>query len=303
MNIKATYRKIQDWYHWVNERMKQPAALLQVDHSHHICSHCGYGYDGRCCPQCGMPAGHHRFTFKRLIQNFLDIWGMGNRPMFRTMCDLLWRPGYMIRDYLGGHHLSYFPPFKMLAVFTVFIVFLTWIFDLQDPLVAEKIADGLLKLKEVKGVKEYTARVIDFLAEAFIYLDKNDLYRILIQNIFVVMATWLVFRRKGYNLVETFFSQIYINCQFHMIAIVIMLVTMKLPPTFIMPYYVPIDITFLLLVIDYKQLYGISFWGAIWRTALIFVITIIVYALLFVMIISSAGAFDKVVEVTPQLVG
>ena len=86
-----------------------------------------------------------------------------------------------------------------------------------------------------------------------------------------------------------------------MIAIVIMLVTINCHP-FVMPYYVPIDITFPSHIIVTKQLYGISLWGAIWRTALIFVIAIIVYALLFVMIISIAGAFDKVV-VTPQLVG
>ena len=62
-------------------------------------------------------------------------------------------------------------------------------------------------------MKEYTARVIDFRPKPSIYRDKNDLYRILIQNIFVV-GYMVVFGRKGCNLVETFFSQIYINCQF-----------------------------------------------------------------------------------------
>ena len=38
---------------------------------------------------------------------------MGNRPMFRTLGELFWRPGYMIRDYLQGMQMAYFPPFKM----------------------------------------------------------------------------------------------------------------------------------------------------------------------------------------------
>ena len=33
--------------------------------------------------------------------------------MFRTIRDLILRPGYMIRDYLQGMQMAYFPPFKM----------------------------------------------------------------------------------------------------------------------------------------------------------------------------------------------
>ena len=302
MSIKSLYQEIKQWNAKLKVKRKEPIAIPAVDHTYHVCQHCEYGFSGRICPQCGMPAEHVRFTFKRLIHNFLDIWGMGNRPMFRTMRDLIWRPGYMINDYLSGHHLSYFPPFKMLAVLTIFIVLLSIALKLVPFDFSDHLANILAPF-EANGVSRPTRLLLDYITRLVDYLDDNDLSRIMVQNIFVVLAAWITFRKTGYNLVETFFAQIYINCQFHMIAIVIMLVTMKLPPTFIMPYYVPIDITFLLLVIDYKQLYGISFWGAIWRTALIFVITIIVYALLFVMIISSAGAFDKVVEVTPQLVG
>ena len=38
---------------------------------------------------------------------------MGNRGMFRSIRDLILRPGYMIRDYLRGMQMAYFPPFKM----------------------------------------------------------------------------------------------------------------------------------------------------------------------------------------------
>ena len=299
MDIKAKYRKAKDWNHKLSERMKQHAALPEVDHSHHICSHCGYGFDGRCCPQCGMPAGDGRFTFKRLLQNFLVIWGMGNRPMFRTLGDLLWRPGYMIRDYLGGHHLSYFPPFKMLAVLTVFIVFLTWLFNLQDPLVGNEIAEAIRDIKSIPNIKAHTVQVIELIAQMIVYLDKNDLYRILIQNIFVVLATWIVFRKKGYNLVETFFSQIYINCQFHIITIVCILIFMELPPTVVLPYYMPLAFTLILLIYDYRQLYGISLIESIWRTLLILFLVIAIYAIVFISVIVIVGAFDEVVERVP----
>lgn len=49
---------------------------------------------------------------------FLDVWGMGNRGMFRTLRDLILRPGYLICDYLNGKRSAYFPPFKLLFLLT-----------------------------------------------------------------------------------------------------------------------------------------------------------------------------------------
>ena len=49
---------------------------------------------------------------------FIDVWGLGNRGMFRTIRDLLLRPDYMIRDYLRSMQMAYFPPFKMFFLIT-----------------------------------------------------------------------------------------------------------------------------------------------------------------------------------------
>lgn len=282
MSVKETYKKIQDWNYRIGERMKRPAAIPEVVHEHHICSHCGYSFDGRCCPQCGLQAGHERFTFKRLTSNFLDIWGFGSRSMFRSIRDLLWRPGYLIRDYLSGHHLSYFPPFKMLAVLTILIAFLAWIFNLQDPLVGKNIAELLHK---IPAKSRFSAFALDYIGNVIVYLDKYDLYRILLQNVLVVFAAWIVFHNKGFNLVETFFSQIYINCQFHLIALLWMLIFRELPPTASLPYYVPVTIAFLVLIFDYKQLYGLTFKQSIWRTILFHLLVLVFYFILFLVVL------------------
>ena len=47
---------------------------------------------------------------------------MGNRGMFRTLRDLVLRPGYMIRDYISGMQMAYFPPFKLLFLMTAFLL-------------------------------------------------------------------------------------------------------------------------------------------------------------------------------------
>lgn len=293
MSIKETYSKVKAWNYRLGEKMRQPVAIPDVVHEHHICQHCDYGYYGRFCPQCGMSAVKTRFTFKRLTSSFLDIWGFGSRSMFRTICDLLWRPGYLIRDYLSGHHLSYFPPFKMLAVFTIIIVFVAWVFGFKDPLVGAQIAQDI---QEIPSSSKMSTYAIDYICRILIYLDKNDFYRILIQNVFVVLSAWIVFHSRGYNLVETFFSQIYINCQLHLVALVWMLVTWDLPPTVMLPYYVPASLSFIVLIFDYKQLYGLTFKQSIWQTILFILLILAIYFVMFFLIIIIISLTDKIVS-------
>lgn len=95
----------------------KPHAVAPLSESTHECAACGTEYQGNYCPRCGQSARIGRFSFKKAMQHFLDVWGMGNRSMFRSLRDLVLRPGYMIRDYLSGMQSAYFPPFKMFFVF------------------------------------------------------------------------------------------------------------------------------------------------------------------------------------------
>ena len=79
----------------------------------HTCSTCGTVFVGNYCPRCGQSAKIGRYSFRKAFLLFIDVWGLGNRGMFHTLRDLLLRPGYMIRDYLSGMQMAYFPPFKM----------------------------------------------------------------------------------------------------------------------------------------------------------------------------------------------
>ena len=283
MSFKSLYQDVKQWNAKLKAKKNEPVALPEIDHTHHVCQHCGYGYDGRHCPQCGMHAEQVRFTFKRLIHNFLDIWGMGNRPMFRSMRDLFWRPGYMIRDYLGGHHLSYFPPFKMLAVLTIFIFLLALTLRLKPFDFSEHWGSIINSIYD-KGMRRSTKLFLNYITQLISYLDNNDLSRIMVQNVFVVLAAWITFRKKGFNLVETFFAQIYINCQMHMITIVWILLTLNLPPSYWLPYSLPTGLALLILIYDYKQLYNLKLVSAIGRT-LLFVIMVAVMYVIFLLLL------------------
>lgn len=106
MKLKEKYRVFKEW----QQRPYQVAPLTQEEHT---CATCGTSYQGNYCPRCGQSSRIGRYSMKTAFLLFLDVWGLGNRGMFRSIRDLLLRPGYMIRDYLGGMQMAYFPPFKM----------------------------------------------------------------------------------------------------------------------------------------------------------------------------------------------
>ena len=105
-DFKEKYKRFRTW-------QKQPYQVAPLSDESHDCATCGTHYSGNYCPRCGQSARIGRYSFKQAFLLFLDVWGLGNRGMFRTIRDLILRPGYMIRDYLQGMQMAYFPPFKM----------------------------------------------------------------------------------------------------------------------------------------------------------------------------------------------
>ncbi|MBR4135757.1 MAG: DUF3667 domain-containing protein [Bacteroidales bacterium] len=107
--IKFCREKLDRFKAW-REQPREVAPMIQEEHE---CQNCHDHYTGNFCPRCGQAATTDRFSMKVAAENFADAYGMGERGMFRTMRDLLLRPGYLILDYLRGMRVSYFAPFKM----------------------------------------------------------------------------------------------------------------------------------------------------------------------------------------------
>ena len=95
MEVKERYRRFSEW-------KQQPHLVAPLSEEEHECATCGTRFEGNYCPRCGQSAKIGRYSFKKALLLFLDVWGVGNRGMFRSIRDLILRPGYMIRDYLRG---------------------------------------------------------------------------------------------------------------------------------------------------------------------------------------------------------
>ena len=101
--------KLQQFRAW----QERPREVVPMSQEEHECLNCHEHYTGNFCPRCGQPATTARFSWKVAAASFVDAYGLGERGMFRSMGNLLIRPGYLILDYLRGMRASYFAPFKM----------------------------------------------------------------------------------------------------------------------------------------------------------------------------------------------
>ena len=214
--------------------------------------------------------------------------------MHRSLRDLILRPGYMIRDYLSGGHLNYFPPFKMLAVLIVMLTLLAWAVGYEPESVLQNINE---RLQEAKDSQDIVVRHIHSVWNiVYDYLSTHELQTVLLKNAMLVMAMWIVFRKttipatnqhgpRRLGFVELFFVTIYINCQFLILEFLELLLFRKLWATFLFPYYDNHIVVMIILSLDFAQLFGFSFKKGLLKSILLSLALLLCYTVLFFLLL------------------
>lgn len=105
--------RLKNWYHsWPQSPVTYDYDAEEVHH----CLNCGLDYVGNFCPRCAQNAKVGRITWRSLLNSFLELWDFTSRSVPSTLVQLVYRPGYVINDYLHGRRQMYFPPVKLLVV-------------------------------------------------------------------------------------------------------------------------------------------------------------------------------------------
>jgi hypothetical protein len=83
------------------------------------CLNCGAPLAGPYCHQCGQEAGGHLVSFKTLVAEATnEIFSFDSR-FFRSLRPLLFRPGFLTREYMAGRRARYIPPFRFYLIVSV----------------------------------------------------------------------------------------------------------------------------------------------------------------------------------------
>jgi hypothetical protein len=89
------------------------------------CANCGAPVAGRYCGACGQrrePPVHSLWHFAQLATE--DLTHADSR-LWRTLAALLFKPGYLTREFLAGRRARYLPPVRLYLVLSV--VFFIWV--------------------------------------------------------------------------------------------------------------------------------------------------------------------------------
>lgn len=131
------------------------APLNTDEHEECQCMNCSTKFKGNYCPNCGQSSSTGRLTMMHAVDNLLGLYFNLEKGMLHTCVDLLYRPGYMMRDYIKGHRVEYVKPIQLLFIFaTIYVIFHWLLFGSGDTASEDKALSQEKKI-EKKELKEH----------------------------------------------------------------------------------------------------------------------------------------------------
>ena len=279
--LREKYRRFREW-------QQEPYRVKPMSHEPHDCPTCGTHFEGNYCPRCGQSATIGRYSFKKAFLLFLDVWGLGNRGMFRTIRDLILRPGYMIRDYLQGMQMAYFPPFKMYFLLLALNLVIDTGFNLK---MENRLEKGKIEYNEGlrKSLNLGEPATDTPASDATNPLDNpvdssNKAYEWTINHLSIVTMVFLLlfsfplymfFRKSpaypGLKYSEFFVTMVYTTNMMTVYSIIVSFLGLSMV----------VDLAiYVLTIIPMKQLSGYSYWRVIFNCVVAFILFFIVAVLL-----------------------
>lgn len=282
--IKEKYERFKEW-------QIKPYEVAQFTTEKHECATCHTEFHGNYCPRCGQKSTIGRYSFKTAFLTFLDVWGLGNRGMFRTIRDLLLRPGYMIRDYLSGMQMAYFPPFKMFfLVITLSVLVdsglnikmtntLNNTFTTTTKEDVSKEPDQALNDNDSK--KKLELKILDKIDKCVSWLDNNQT---IVQFLLLLVLSgpmYLLFR-KNKKIPDIRYSELFIA----MVYITNMMTIINIIGGFFLPGNASVKhLAYALSIIPLTQLFGYSYLKTLFKVVASFAILISAGTLLLIIVV------------------
>ena len=279
-DLKEKYRRFREW-------QQQPYQVKPLSEKGHVCTTCGTSFEGNYCPRCGQSSRIGRYSFKNAFLLFLDVWGLGNRGMFRTLRDLILRPGYMIRDYLQGMQMAYFPPFKLFFLLIALSLLVESGLNIKGTNRLEESLELFDQLEEESTVEseDEKANEIQKQVTADFVQDSKDFTRWVNNHMTIVLLVLLLlfsgplylFFRHSPNIPDMRYSEffvaiIYFSNMSNIYSIVASFFCMNIFYQSLIP---------VVAIIPLKQLSGYSYWQTIWKTLIALIIFgVVFYAIL-----------------------
>ena len=126
MKCKDIIATIKRWGKRFADLQENGSPIKPMTFETMTCKHCGTTYQGNYCPRCGQSRVVSQITKRGFVSAFMEAYPQLASTFFRTILQLLYRPGYMIRDYFHGHRVIYSGPFKtFIVIVSIYVLCMT----------------------------------------------------------------------------------------------------------------------------------------------------------------------------------
>ena len=143
---------IAPWWHPCKVRLRilhirliNGKKIPPVSKETYTCQNCGTSYRGNYCHRCGQTHNTPRYRLSNALRNIVGGFTNIDNGFGRTLTELLYRPGFMIRDFISGKRVHYFRPFQTLFILAALYIMCV---QLVDPDALEKKEKSQLAKKE-----------------------------------------------------------------------------------------------------------------------------------------------------------
>ena len=250
MKNRIIRTKWQEFRAWQENPMH-----YRIDETEHVCNNCGNTFKGTYCPVCSQHARHGRIGWLTLWEGIGQLWGVESRSAIYTVWQLLWRPGYLVRDYISGKRQVSYPPVKLLFILAAVVAVAQYFFPVP--------------------ATEIMATGYKYIDAAFNWLTAHENIGALLSGCIFILPTWILFRKAPsyphHSIPEGFFLQVYIA----ILSFIISSLLTEIHP-------VSMLLTLVYTFITYKQLFGYGFWETLWRLTLCLTLSLMILVMLII---------------------
>jgi hypothetical protein len=149
-----------------------------------LCKNCTHTFEGNFCANCGQKTNTKRldwqYVYDELKYTFLHV----NNGLLFTAKQLYIRPGYMVREFIEGKRVKHYKPILMVFVLAGIM----------------GLALHYIKLENL--ISDYNTGSPEVTVKTFRWISAHYTIVELLLLPIISLASWITFRKWGYNYIE-----------------------------------------------------------------------------------------------------
>ena len=157
------------------------------------CINCSHEITGNYCSNCAQPVLKKRLTWSVFLDEFNQRFLGVDSKFSNTVVGLTLNPGKVVKSYIEGNRVKYLGPVGYMFILLTIFLLLASILNVNLSELSQDMNSAMVSPEDNSdSVQVFHEKVMEY-------------YRVLtfIMVPFFLLGTYLVFRKKGYNFVET----------------------------------------------------------------------------------------------------